>query len=201
MSILNYNLDKDIFIEASAGTGKTFSIEHIVLRILLEKNIKLKEIVLLTFTKKAANDLRARIIGKISNLIERYESKEKIDFKKDFFCNITTLSKDKVEFLKEQILKQDESMIGTIHSFCQKLILKYPDVSKTGTKFNFQSKTEFARKYESLVLKYSVLNKYKSEDIIPFLDKVFKNNMLYIYDTAMPDLSINYEEEIDYQKS
>ncbi len=195
MSILNYNLDKDIFIEASAGTGKTFSIEHIVLRILLEKNIKLKEIVLLTFTKKAANDLRARIIGKISNLIERYESKEKIDFKKDFFCNITTLSKDKVEFLKEQILKQDESMIGTIHSFCQKLILKYPDVSKTGTKFNFQSKTEFARKYESLVLKYSVLNKYKSEDIIPFLDKVFKNNMLYIYDTAMPDLSINYEEE------
>ena len=195
MSILNYNLEKDIFIEASAGTGKTFSIEHIVLRLLIEKNIKLKEIVLLTFTNKAANDLKTRIIGKISNLIERYESNDKINYEKDFYCNITTLSKDKLEFLKEQILKQDESMIGTIHSFCQKLILKYPDVSKTATKFNFQSKTEFARKYVSLVLKYSVLNKYKAEDVSPYLDKVFKNNMLYIYDIAMPDLNINYEEE------
>jgi exodeoxyribonuclease V beta subunit len=195
MSILKYNLDKDVFIEASAGTGKTFSIEHIVLRLLIEKNIKLKEIVLLTFTNKAANDLKTRIIGKISNLIERYESNEPIDFKKDFFCNITALTIDKLSFLKEQILKQDESMIGTIHSFCQKLILKYPDVSKTATKFNFQSKTEFARKYESEVLKYSVLNKFKSEDVVPNLDKVFKNNMQYIYDIALPEMNINYEQE------
>ena len=49
-----------IFIEASAGTGKTFAIEHMVVRLLLE-GVPITKILVVTFTKAGANDLKARI--------------------------------------------------------------------------------------------------------------------------------------------
>ncbi|HET8829092.1 MAG TPA: UvrD-helicase domain-containing protein, partial [Pelobium sp.] len=48
-------------IEASAGTGKTYSIAILVLRLLLEKNISIKEILMVTFTKAAVAELEERI--------------------------------------------------------------------------------------------------------------------------------------------
>ncbi|MFN0064701.1 MAG: UvrD-helicase domain-containing protein [Chlamydiales bacterium] len=56
------------FIEASAGTGKTFAIENIVRR-LLEEGTRIEEILVVTFTKAATLDLKKRIhqcIGKFT---------------------------------------------------------------------------------------------------------------------------------------
>ena len=47
-------------IEASAGTGKTYSIAILVLRLLLEKNRAIQEILLVTFTEAAAAELKER---------------------------------------------------------------------------------------------------------------------------------------------
>src|SRR5215213_6340787 len=48
-------------IEASAGTGKTYSIAIMVLRLVLEENISVKEILMVTFTKAAVAELEERI--------------------------------------------------------------------------------------------------------------------------------------------
>src|SRR4028118_2348169 len=48
-------------IEASAGTGKTYSIAVMVLRLVLEKRISVKEILMVTFTKAAVAELEERI--------------------------------------------------------------------------------------------------------------------------------------------
>jgi len=48
-------------IEASAGTGKTFNITRIYLRLLLEKNLTVDQILVMTFTKDATEELRGRI--------------------------------------------------------------------------------------------------------------------------------------------
>src|SRR5690606_31205042 len=48
-------------IEASAGTGKTYSIAILVLRLLLEKKLSIKEILMVTFTKAAVSELEERI--------------------------------------------------------------------------------------------------------------------------------------------
>ena len=50
-------------IEASAGTGKTFSLAHLVLRLLTEKNHKINEILVVSFTRATASEIKA-IIGK-----------------------------------------------------------------------------------------------------------------------------------------
>jgi exodeoxyribonuclease V beta subunit len=48
-------------LEASAGTGKTFAIEQIYVRLLKEEKLAAEQIVAVTFTRAAARDLRERI--------------------------------------------------------------------------------------------------------------------------------------------
>ena len=48
-------------IEASAGTGKTYNITRIYLRLLLERELTVEQILLMTFTKDATQELRGRI--------------------------------------------------------------------------------------------------------------------------------------------
>ena len=48
-------------IEASAGTGKTYSIAILVLRLIVEKNIPIQKILMVTFTKAAVAELEERI--------------------------------------------------------------------------------------------------------------------------------------------
>ncbi|MGR3178574.1 MAG: UvrD-helicase domain-containing protein, partial [Candidatus Anammoxibacter sp.] len=55
------DLNKHALIEASAGTGKTYTIENLVVRMLLEKEVNLENILLVTFTEKAAGELKTRI--------------------------------------------------------------------------------------------------------------------------------------------
>ncbi|NGX50666.1 MAG: RecBCD enzyme subunit RecB [Chlamydiae bacterium] len=49
------------FLEASAGTGKTFAIEKITARLIAEENFALDEILIVTFTRAATRDLKTRI--------------------------------------------------------------------------------------------------------------------------------------------
>ncbi len=52
-------------IEASAGTGKTFAISMLVLRAVVELGIDLKEILVVTYTVAATEELRGRIRSRL----------------------------------------------------------------------------------------------------------------------------------------
>ena len=53
--------ERNAVIEASAGTGKTYTIEHIVEKLVREKGVDIRNILLVTFTEKAAGELKERI--------------------------------------------------------------------------------------------------------------------------------------------
>src|SRR5436190_24296266 len=55
------DIQKSYLLEASAGTGKTFSIENIFVRLLLEEACPLENILVVTFTDAATRDLKTRI--------------------------------------------------------------------------------------------------------------------------------------------
>ncbi|MCJ8331357.1 MAG: UvrD-helicase domain-containing protein [Lentisphaeria bacterium] len=97
------DLDRHAVIEASAGTGKTFCIENLVVRILSEKRVPLEKILLLTFTEKATGELHARI----RESIER-KFKENHD-----------------PILEEALENFDKASIFTIHGFCQRMLQQY----------------------------------------------------------------------------
>lgn len=94
---------KSLFLEASAGTGKTYSIENIVARALLEESepaLNLEQILIVTFTKAAAKDLRARI-------------------------RLNLLAHNKNSRIREALLQFDHAAISTIHAFCYNALSEF----------------------------------------------------------------------------
>lgn len=96
-------------IEASAGTGKTFTLAGLYLRLILEHQLNVDQILVVTYTRAATQELRDRLRKKLSE--ERKLIVEK--------------QPQRTEDLKRvdlAIQSFDEAAIYTIHSFCQQVL-------------------------------------------------------------------------------
>ncbi|MBW2466953.1 MAG: UvrD-helicase domain-containing protein, partial [Deltaproteobacteria bacterium] len=112
-------------IDASAGTGKTFTICSLVLRLLLEKDLDIDQILVVTYTEAATEDLRNRIRQKLRLALDAVATGESEDgFLKEYLNYI----QDKEEAGKrfsDALRTFDEASVFTIHSFCQRMLLEY----------------------------------------------------------------------------
>ncbi len=64
--IADIDLTRHALIEASAGTGKTYTLENLVVRLLKERqDIAIENILMVTFTEKATSELKTRIQEKL----------------------------------------------------------------------------------------------------------------------------------------
>ena len=61
-------------LEASAGTGKTFALAHLVLRLVAERQHRLQELLVVTFTEAAAGELRDRSARRLQQGLEALEA-------------------------------------------------------------------------------------------------------------------------------
>ncbi|OQP49287.1 exodeoxyribonuclease V subunit beta [Niastella yeongjuensis] len=125
---VNVPLQKSNLIEASAGTGKTYSIAIMVLRLVLQEKLPVKEILMVTFTKAAVAELEARIRLFIRNAAKASQG-DTIDD-----TLIAGLVQDAIvkegaeeiqQRLKEAVLFLDETAVLTIHSFCQQALTEF----------------------------------------------------------------------------
>src|SRR6202167_6321095 len=91
-------------IDASAGTGKTFTIEQIVIELLRTGAAQLDQILIVTFTEKATAELRSRIRATIEGVLSGQNSAE-------------------VERrLNDALASFHRAPIHTIHSFCRRML-------------------------------------------------------------------------------
>lgn len=67
---LSLPLDGVRAIEASAGTGKTFTLATLVVRLVVERSLRLGEILAVTFTEAATQELRKRIRARLLLAVE-----------------------------------------------------------------------------------------------------------------------------------
>ena len=102
------NCTQNCMIEAGAGAGKTTIIKNRVMRQFKMGLLKPSELVVITFTKAAAGELRDRIS---SALEEEYNQ---------------TSDETEKENLKNAIENQNLIQISTIHSFCFRLLEERP---------------------------------------------------------------------------
>lgn len=68
-NLKNFDPKHSLFIEASAGTGKTYTIQLMVSK-LISQGTPLKKILIVTYTEKAAGELKDRIRKKINEVLE-----------------------------------------------------------------------------------------------------------------------------------
>ncbi len=103
------DLDATMVIEAAAGTGKTFALVSRIVSVLASGRGQLKRMVAVTFTEKAAGELKLR-------LREEIES-----------ARIDPLREPRERALLTAALQELEAAhIGTIHSFCADLLRERP---------------------------------------------------------------------------
>ncbi len=135
-----------VLVEASAGTGKTWNIGGLYLRLLLEKQLEVKQILVVTFTRAATGELRDRIRNRIEKALS-------------YLNGVDTLADD--AFLLELIERQleagvtetelqnrlqlafesfDSAAIFTIHSFCQRALAT--TAFSSGQAFSVRAETD-----------------------------------------------------------
>jgi exodeoxyribonuclease V beta subunit len=115
-------------IEASAGTGKTYSIALLTLRLIIEKNIPIQKILMVTFTKAAVAELELRVRSFIRQSLKasRLELIEDPTITRLVNNQIQILSREEVEKrLATAQLFLDETSVLTIHSFCQRTLSEF----------------------------------------------------------------------------
>ncbi len=118
----NIDLEKTCLIEASAGTGKTYTITTLVTR-LVAMGYPVESILVVTFTEAAAAELKLRIRSRLSNTLAGLLSPEDLiqDDLAGFFRQDPDLARIMAR-LKLAVTCFDQAGIMTIHSFCLKVL-------------------------------------------------------------------------------
>jgi exodeoxyribonuclease V beta subunit len=111
---LRLDLEKHAVIEASAGTGKTYTIEHLVVRLLAERpEISIDQLLIVTYTEKAAGELKDRVRSMLQECVDRGNLEG------------DKLEEDEVTRLRQALDAFDTAHISTIHGFCQQVLQEY----------------------------------------------------------------------------
>ena len=160
--VVSARLDGSNLIEASAGTGKTFNIARIYLRLLLEKDCKTGEILVVTFTIAATSELRERIYLLLEKSLEIYsqygsdlpdpetlEKEHRLDLQHAGILINNKNNLNNMQNLSEALRNFEDSSIYTIHGFCSKLLSD--QAFETNTPFEFEITKDISSLVESAI--------------------------------------------------
>lgn len=110
-------------IEASAGTGKTWTIAALYIRLLLERELRPENILVVTYTKAATAELRDRIRQRIATTLELFATGGKGKDELDLLLLKRHRKRDHaVRLLTRALYSFDDAAIFTIHGFCQRAL-------------------------------------------------------------------------------
>ncbi|MDB4933346.1 MAG: ATP-dependent nuclease, subunit, partial [Labilithrix sp.] len=124
------DLDATLVVEAAAGTGKTTALVERILSLLRTGKATLRTLVAVTFTEKAAGEMKLRLRTEIEKA--------------------RTKATDKTErkHLDEALRQLEAAHIGTIHAFCADMLRERPVEAKVDPLFEVASEDESERLYD-----------------------------------------------------
>jgi exodeoxyribonuclease V beta subunit len=126
-------------IEASAGTGKTYTITTLFLRLLLQNGLPVGQILVVTFTNAATRELYDRIRTRLREALTAFEVEESDDAVLAALLldsDDKDLSRDR---LKTALRDFDDAAIFTIHGVCQRILHEH--AFESGTSFDAELTT------------------------------------------------------------
>ncbi len=111
-------LDRHLCVTANAGSGKTMVLVERYLRIVCSGKAPVAEVVAVTFTEKAASELRRKVAEGIARRLE---------------TETDPAQRRLLESIRSQI---PSSFISTIHGFCSRILKEYPVEAHVDAAFN-----------------------------------------------------------------
>ncbi|MCX7088233.1 MAG: UvrD-helicase domain-containing protein, partial [Methylococcales bacterium] len=111
-------------IDASAGTGKTYAIAMLVLRFVVEKDLNIAQLLVVTFTKAATDELKDRIRKRLTEArLAINGRREGIDSTLLQWIDDLPIERELIKQRVElALLDIDQAGIFTIHGFCQRVL-------------------------------------------------------------------------------
>ena len=110
-------------LEASAGTGKTYTLAGIFFRLITEHDLAPSQILVSTYTEAATAELRERIRSLLREGWLAAETGESEDeFLRDWFSAAHVTKETAKERLARALRNFDEAAIYTIHGFCRRML-------------------------------------------------------------------------------
>jgi exodeoxyribonuclease V beta subunit len=108
-------------LEASAGTGKTYTLALLFLRLLLERGLTVDQILVVTFTRAATGELRDRIRTRLRTALDCLQGRESGD---PLLLGLLAAhpAAQSRQRLEDGLVRMDEAAIHTIHGFCQRIL-------------------------------------------------------------------------------
>ncbi len=116
----------DHAIEASAGTGKTYSITLLWLRLILEQRLRVDQILVTTFTTAATAELKSRLLDALHSALDSARGEGKNGPVADIVARSEHRGHPSLERdLQNALSCFDLAPIHTMHGFCQSLLNRY----------------------------------------------------------------------------
>src|SRR5204862_7657502 len=122
-------LDDTLVVEAAAGTGKTTELVHRIVRILASGRARVDNVVAVTFTEKAAGELKLRLREALDQARAQADGAER-------------------DALNEALRSLEEAHVSTIHGFCAELLRERPVEAGIDPLFSVLTETQSERVFE-----------------------------------------------------
>lgn len=170
-------------IEASAGTGKTYTIEHMVISLIEKGFITLDQLLLVTYTDKAAGELKSRILKAL---------------KEGDKTNVN---------VQKAIEGIDSAAIHTFHAFCQKTMADYAYDANSAFALELVESDSVGELVEKACRDEWVNDEFfklllsgglSVSETIEYVKDILKN--YNEKSTTIKDFKINVQEYVDYLK-
>ena len=120
--LVNSSLNGTQLIDASAGTGKTYAIAGLFVRLVLETQLQVDQILVVTYTRAATAELKDRILRRLRDARQALTTGSGSD---SFINTITQKHRfngDTLHRIDRAIVDFDRAAIYTIHGFCHKIL-------------------------------------------------------------------------------
>ena len=145
--LLDLPRDRPAVIEASAGTGKTYLIEHLVVDRLVFGEARIDEILVVTFSERAAAELVRRIRGLIRKVLRPVPPSDE-----PIGTHVWTIDDAARERLEAAMRGLDVAPISTIHAFCQRILTEHAFASGRLLAQNaVESRTAFTAAFDEVI--------------------------------------------------
>jgi len=128
---------KTLFVEAGAGCGKTEALVSRVINLVTSVDVSIDDVAVITFTNKAAAELRYRIRARLEELVRA--------------CS----EPSERERLELSLTKLDGAAISTLHGFARRLLTEHSIEARLPPSFEvldeISSQVEFTERFETFL--------------------------------------------------
>ena len=156
-------IDRNVLVSAGAGSGKTMVLIERYIEVLSQHpDATISDIVAVTFTRKAADEMRNRLKARLKQITDAADSQEKKRWAK-------------------MLADVDRARIGTIHSLCESVLKSFPAEAEIDPQFELLDDLSRAEMiHESVEQALRDLINEPNEDQIALLDLSIESIRIWV---------------------